>query len=101
MQVVPCSNGAHNLEAYAVGHGGWGHGPVPVYAHAFSLARSVCVPSFQQRFGHAIGAGRTGAWGWYGFWPDRGAEQAKYGDRIVCSLRRFPAFPAMGRGVHF
>ena len=27
--VVPCSNPAHNLEVYAVGHGGWGHSAPP------------------------------------------------------------------------
>ena len=96
LQVVPCSNAAHNLEAYYVGHGGWGHGAVPARAAVFAIARSRCTGIFQRRFGHPIRPG----YGWYAFWPDRGKEQAKYGDRVICSLDRFPGTGRMGPGVH-
>ena len=29
LPVVPCSDARHNLEVYAVGHGGWGHAKMP------------------------------------------------------------------------
>jgi hypothetical protein len=96
LQVVPCSNGAHNLEAYSIGRGGWGQGRVPGRAMVLGIARSLCVGSFQRRFKHSIGPG----YGWYAFWPDPGKEQARYGDRIICSLDRFPGLGAMGPGYH-
>lgn len=94
LQVVPCSNGAHNLEAYAVGHGGWGHGPVPGHASALAVERSLCSSLFQRRFGH------YSSFGYYGFWPDQGKEQAKYGDKMICSVYRHPSFGPLGPGVH-
>jgi len=96
MQVVPCSNGTHNLETYLVGHGGWGLKATPRHAVAFAAARAVCLSAFQRRFGHPIGAG----YGWYAFWPDPGAEHAKYADRMICTLVRWPGAPAMGPGLH-
>ena len=95
VRVVPCSNPAHNLETYWVGHGGWGHAAA-THATKFADARARCLAAFQRQYGHSI----LSAYGWYGFWPDPGAEQAKYGDRLECSLVRYPGEPAMGRGRH-
>jgi hypothetical protein len=97
LQVVPCSNGAHNLEAYGVGHGGWGHGHIPAHATALAVMRSLCTNLFQRRFGHRLGSG----YGYYGLWPDAGKEETKYGDRMICSVSRYPAFLSpLGPGVH-
>jgi hypothetical protein len=95
--VIPCSNPAHNLETYVVARGGWGHGNPPGHAAAVAIARSLCLGSFQRRFGHPIGAG----YGYQFFFPDPGAETRKYGDRLICSLRTWPAYGAMGAGKHF
>ena len=95
LQVVPCSNPAHNLETYFVGHAGWGQARLTQAAET-ARARSVCWSTFQQRFGRPISA----PYGWYAFWPDPGSEQAKYGDRLECSLIRYPGEPAMGPGRH-
>ncbi len=97
LEVVPCSNGAHNLEAYGVGHAGWGHGPLPARAAELAVVRSLCSSLFQRRFGHAIGSG----YGYYGLWPDPGKEQSKYGDKMICSVSRYPVFlTPLGPGVH-
>jgi hypothetical protein len=95
VRVVPCSNPAHNLETYWVGHGGWGH-TSRTNAVKFAAAKSHCLAAFQRRYGHAIAV----PYGWYAFWPDPGAEQVKYGDRMECSLIRWPGEPAMGPGRH-
>jgi hypothetical protein len=95
VRIVPCSNATHNLEVYWVGHGGWGRTPTR-NAVAFADARARCLSSFQRLYHHAI----PRAYGWYAFWPDPGAEQAKYGDRTECSLVRYPGEPAMGAGRH-
>ncbi len=95
VRVVPCSNPAHNLEIYWIGHGGWGHAS-RTNAAEFAAAKSRCLAAFQRRFGHPI---RT-SYGWYAFWPDPGAEQVKYGDHVECSLVRWPGEPAMGPGRH-
>ena len=95
--VVPCSNPRHNLEVFAVVHGGWAGAQVPPHDTAFGIARRVCNLGFAQRFHHYIGRG----YGWEAFWPDRGKEAAKYHDRIVCSLVRYPGLPPMGPGTHF
>jgi hypothetical protein len=92
--VVSCANAGHKMEVYAVGHGGWGHRPPP--SSAFSLARSVCLAAFQRLTGHALGRG----FGWWAFWPDPGSETARYGDKIICSLRTWPQFAPLGSGWH-
>lgn len=79
--VVPCSNAAHNLEVYAVGHGGWRHANPP--SNADALARVVCLSAYQRLTGHALA--RTACW--QGFWPDPGAETKHDGDKVVCSYR--------------
>ena len=94
--VVPCSNPNHFLETYAVMHGGWGSTP-PSHSALMSLASSVCRTSFQRRFHHPI---RTG-YGYEFYFPDPGAETAKYGDRVNCSLRTWPSYTALGAGTHF
>ncbi len=95
--VVPCSNRAHNLETYAVLHGGWGQGNPPRHPAVDTLGRSLCQSSFQRRFGHPIRAG----YGFEYFFPDPGAETTKYHDRFICSLRLWPSYGAMGAGTHF
>ena len=47
LRVVPCSNARHNLEVYAVAHGGWGQNAVP--ANAYSRVRSICLSSVPAR----------------------------------------------------
>ncbi len=95
VQVVPCSNRNHNLETFWVGHGGWGHASA-THATKFADAQVRCRGAYQRRFGHPIRLG----FGWEGFWPDPGAESAKYGDRLECFLVRYPGSPAMGPGRH-
>lgn len=94
--VVPCTDAAHNLEVYAVGHGGWGHNPPPAQAQAYAIARSVCLAAFQRITGHPLSSRE----GWLASWPDPGAETARYGDRIVCGLRSWPRITPLGRGWH-
>jgi hypothetical protein len=94
--VVPCSDPSHALETYAVMHGGWGAAP-PSPLALRNRAMSLCRSSFQRRFGHPIRAG----YGFEFFFPDPGAETTKYGDRVSCSLRLWPAYGAMGAGKHF
>ena len=93
--VVPCSNGSHSLEVYAVLHGGWGHA-VPTPNVVSARAKALCGSKFQARYGLL----RRG-WTVVFFFPDPGAETAKYGDRIVCNLATSLAFTAMGPGTHF
>lgn len=93
--VVPCSNPAHNFEVYAVGHGGWGH-KRPSDTVALARAQSVCLSAYKRVTGHALR--RNG--GWWGFWPDAGAETARYGDRVVCSYRTAPTLKPLGSGWH-
>jgi hypothetical protein len=94
--VMPCSNGRHRFEVYAVVHGGWGTAP-PGHTEAFARVKELCTSTFQRRFGGAIRAG----YGWWAVWPDVGVEAEKYGDKIVCALVRWPEHPPMGPGTHF
>ena len=95
VRIVACSNATHNLEVYWVGHGGWGRTST-THAVKFADARARCLSSFQRLYHHAIQSG----YGWYAFWPDPGAESAKYGDRTECSLVRYPGELALGPGRH-
>ena len=92
--VVPCSNAAHNLEVYAVGHGGWGRQNPP--PNSFALARVVCLLAYQRVTGHPLPATA----GWQGFWADPGAETVRYGDKVICSYRSWPHFGPLGSGRH-
>jgi hypothetical protein len=92
--VVPCSNPAHNLEVYAVGHGGWGHNSPP--SNAYALVRGVCLSAYQRFTGHSL----PNTAGWQGYWPDPGAETTRYGDKVVCSYRTWPTFRPLGSGWH-
>jgi hypothetical protein len=94
--VLSCANAGHQFEVYTVARGGWGKTP-PSHSVAFAVAQHLCTTAFQRRYGGPIGTG----YGWWAFWADPGAESAKYGDRIVCALVRWPGHPAMGRGTHF
>jgi hypothetical protein len=96
LKVVPCSNPNHSLETYAVMHGGWGATP-PSHPALVRYATSLCRSTFQRRFGHPIPAG----YGFEFFFPDPGAETTKYGDRVICSLRQWPSYGALGAGKHF
>jgi hypothetical protein len=93
--VVPCSDPAHNLEVYAVEHGGWGHKTVSPHT-AGLLARSVCLRSYRQLTGH--GTPRTAGWAF--FFPDSGSESTRYGDRVICSYRAWPRLAPLGSGWH-
>ena len=92
--VVPCSNAAHNLEVYAVGHGGWGHANPP--SNASARVRVICLTAYQRLTGDALP--KTA--GWQGFWPDPGAETKQYGDKVVCSYRTWPRLGPLGSGRH-
>ena len=91
---VPCSNSRHNLEVYTVTRGGWGHNAVP--ANAYSRVRSICLSTYRHVQGHALRL----PYGWQGFWPDPGNEQAHYADRVICGLTLYPGLRALGRGRH-
>ena len=95
--VVPCSNGGHNLEVYARVRGGWPGAQIPPHNGAYVIAQRLCNSTFVRRYGRPIIRG----YGWQAFWPDAGKEAAKYHDRIVCSLIRWPGAPPMGPGTHF
>jgi hypothetical protein len=92
---VPCSNPAHDLEPYAIGHGGWGTAP-PSHANVLAEMRASCLALFQRVTGHPMP--RTE--GWYAFAADPGAEAHRYGDRIICSLRTWPRLQPLGAGWH-
>ena len=92
--VVPCFDASHNLEVYVIGHGGWGHATPPPLKSVFATMRTICVAAYQRLTGHPL------RMGWDGFAPDPGAETARYGDKIICSLRTYPRFGALGGGWH-
>jgi hypothetical protein len=92
--VVPCTDPSHKLEIYAVGHGGWGHKTPP--PSALSIARSVCLSALERLTGHTLARG----FGWWAFWPDPGSETARFGDKIICGLQRYPQLSALGGGWH-
>jgi hypothetical protein len=95
--LLPCSDPSHNLEVYAVLHGGWKRGHQPSRDTVYARARTLCTSKFRSRFGHPISA----PYGWRAFWPDRGKEEAKYGDRLICGLVHYPKPTALGAGTHF
>ncbi len=95
--VVPCSNPRHDLEVYAVEHGGWRHRALPSSSLVSARAQYLCLNAFVDVTGHELPSG----YGWRGFWPDAGAEQKRYGDEVICSLGRYPALAALGAGRHF
>lgn len=94
--VVPCSDPRHNLEVYAVEHGGWGKGAVPSAALAYARAQYLCLNAVVDVTGHRLPTG----YGWRGFWPDAGSEQKRYSDEVICSLGRYPRLAALGSGRH-
>jgi hypothetical protein len=94
--VVPCSDPRHQFEVYATRHGGWGHGRVPPPAIVKLIMRSVCIAAYRQITGHQMPTGG----GWDAFAPDPGAEQARYGDKIICSYVHYPGDSALGAGGH-
>lgn len=92
---VPCSDPAHDLEVYAVGHGGWGHAAPPSSRTAVAVVQRTCLNLYARVTGHALAT-----FGWDGFRPDPGAETRRYGDRIVCMLRTWPKLRPLGAGWH-
>jgi hypothetical protein len=94
-RVVPCSDPAHNLEVFAVKHGGWGKKPVSLL-RAGTVARTVCLESYRKLTGHAA----PSTAGWAFFVPDPGSETKRYGDRVVCGFRAWPNLAPLGRGWH-
>ena len=91
--IVPCADPAHDMEVYGIGHGGWGHVKPP--SDAVAILRSVCLSLYQRVTGHQLRV-----YGWYGFYPDPGAETARYGDKMICSLRTYPVIRPLGAGWH-
>ena len=92
LPVVPCSDPRHNLEVYAVGHASM----PSTFAAQLAVARAVCLSAFQRVTGRAMAASE----GWEAYWPDPGAERAKYGDKIVCGYRRPSHLAPFGPGWH-
>jgi len=93
---VPCSDPQHDMEVYSVTHGGWGHSPAASVVSAD--AHRVCLSKFQKLFGGVLRPN----FGYLYFFPDPGAQTQQYGDRLICSLTRWPnAHAAMGAGTHF
>jgi len=96
VQVVPCSDPEHNMEVYALVHGGWGRGTPPTASKGLAIARALCLSAFQRLTGHPL----PNTLGWNAFWPDPGAETTRYGDKIICSLRHWPQIAPLGPGWH-
>lgn len=40
------------------------------------------------------------ACGWNAFWPDLGAETARFGERSICGMRSWPRWLPLGVGWH-
>ena len=94
--VVPCSDPAHDMEVYVVTHGGWGTSPASSTITADS--HRICLSKFQKLYGGALRPN----FGYLYFFPDPGAQTKQYGDRLICSLTKWPnAHAAMGAGTHF
>jgi hypothetical protein len=94
--VVPCSNPKHNLEVYAIRHGGWKHGTPPSHGLLVARLQFLCLRAFADVANRQMPQG----YGWRGFWPDPGAEQKRYGDEVVCALTHFPRQTPLGAGRH-
>jgi hypothetical protein len=90
--VVPCSDAKHNEEVYAVGHA-----TMPsTYSAQLAVARSVCLSAFQRVAGRPMASTE----GWEAYWPDPGAERAKYGDKVICAYRHIGRLAPFGPGWH-
>jgi hypothetical protein len=97
IQVAPCANPSHDIEVYVVTRGGWSQSTRPSNATINARARQICLSNFQRKFGGAL----KSPYGYRDYYPDPGAESAKYGDRLSCSLTRWPIVGPMGAGTHF
>jgi hypothetical protein len=95
LTVVPCSDARHNLEVYAIGHGGWGHAPTS-HSPALAAARQICLAAFTRITGRPLATTQ----GWFATWPDPGAEQAKFADKVTCMFRDYPGLRPLGSGWH-
>jgi hypothetical protein len=94
--VVPCSDPGHNMEVYLVTHGGWG--PSPAASIVTADSHRICLAKFQKLFRGTLRSN----FGYLYFFPDPGAQTQQYGDRLICSLTKWPnAHAAMGAGTHF
>ena len=96
ISVVPCSNARHTIEVYAIRHGGWGHRAPPSLSAMSETGRSVCLKAFTQ-ITHRISAQ---PFGYVFFVADPGAEQRRYGDKLICGLAYYPQLAPLGRGWH-
>jgi hypothetical protein len=95
-QLVPCSDPSHNLEVFAVKHGGWGKKTVTLL-HAGTVARLVCLASYRKITGHNAAPHASG---FAFFIPDPGLEAKRYQDRVVCGYRAWPKLAPLGSGWH-
>lgn len=91
---VPCTNPKHNFEVFSIQHGGWGKTPVP--ANAPTRVLQICRAAYNRVTGHPLRA----PGGVSGFWPDPGTEQARYGDKVICSYILYPSYGPLGSGRH-
>lgn len=94
VSVVACTNRKHNFEVFAVRHGGWRSKPAP--GNAATIVRGICRTAYVRISGHSL----RSPGGTYGFWADPGAEQARYGDKVICSYILYPSYAALGAGRH-
>lgn len=94
--VVPCSDARHTIEVYAIRSGGWGHATPSSVTVLVSTVRTLCLTAFKQ-ITH-----RTSAkpFGFVFFVPDPGSEQARYGDKVICTLGYYPKLAPLGAGWH-
>ena len=97
LRVVPCLNSLHQIEVFAVTHGGWGLAQPPPHRVVVQLSFTVCNNAFLRRFGRVI----TPPYTYVAYWPDPGAETNTFGDRMICALGLPGNHPPMGAGTHF
>jgi len=57
---------------------------------------SICLKAYRHVQGHAL----RRPYGWQGFWPDPGHEQARYADKVICGVVLYPRLGPLGRGRH-
>lgn len=97
VQVVPCSNPRHTFEVYAIRHGGWGHGTEPPASSIAATAQRICLATYTQLTGRSLATPYGYTWSA----PDPGREEARYGDKLICSFTHWPQTSVpLGSGWH-
>jgi hypothetical protein len=95
--LVPCSDARHTVEIYAIRHGGWGRGTEPPTQSIAVTARQICLAAYRRVTGRPLPKGYGYSWSA----PDPGQEEARYGDKLICGLTRWPkSDQPLGSGWH-